>query len=84
MSLDFTEKMNSAISEGTYGLGSFWSPLVEMTKTEVVKEGLELGTPYEITWSCYEGKEKPCCVCGSCISRIEAFKNNGVTDPILN
>lgn len=79
---EFTEKMGAAVSEGTYGLVKFVSPLVHMTKTEVVKEGLRLGTPYELTWSCYEGHEKACGKCGSCISRLEAFRNNGATDPI--
>lgn len=78
----FTNKMSEAVAEGTYGLVHFVSPLLHMTKTEVVKNGLELGTPYELTWSCYEGKEKACGKCGSCIDRRQAFINNGTTDPI--
>lgn len=81
-SLAFTQKMSEAVSEGTYGLVKFVSPLVNMTKAEVVKEGLRLGTPYEMTWSCYEGHEKACGKCGSCICRLEAFHSNGVDDPI--
>ena len=54
-----------------------------MTKAEVVKIGLELKVPYELTWSCYEGKDKPCGVCGTCIDRKEAFRLNGVEDPAL-
>ena len=78
----FTEKMGDAITEGTYGKVKFTSPLLHMTKTEVVKNGLELGTPYELTWSCYEGKEKACGKCGSCIDRRKAFENNDTMDPI--
>lgn len=78
----FTNKMSEAVAEGTYGLVHFVSPLVNMTKTEVVKNGLELGTPYGLTWSCYEGKEKACGKCGSCIDRRQAFINNGTIDPI--
>ena len=40
--------------------------------------------PYELTWSCYEGGEKPCGVCGTCIDRAEAFRLNGVKDPALD
>ena len=81
-SVDFTNKMNEAIKEGTYGLVEFYSPLVNMNKEDVVREGLKLGTPYELTWSCYEGKEKACGKCASCLCRLDAFKKNGVEDLI--
>lgn len=81
-SIDFTNKMNEAIKEGTYNKVSFISPLMNMTKTEVVKTGLELNTPYELTWSCYEGKEKACGKCASCLCRLEAFENNNSKDKI--
>jgi len=45
--------------------------------------GLELGVPYELTWSCYEGGEKPCGKCGTCIDRAAAFQANHVEDPAL-
>ena len=38
--------------------------------------------PYELTWSCYEGGDKPCGKCGTCIDREKAFELNGVKDPI--
>ena len=60
------------------------APFVSSTKAEVVKTGLELNVPYELTWSCYEGGEKPCGVCGTCIDRAEAFRLNGVKDPALD
>ena len=49
----------------------------------IVKKGLELGTPYELTWSCYEGGDRPCGTCGTCIDRARAFAANGVPDPAL-
>lgn len=82
-SVKFVKKMSSAIFEGTYGWVKFISPLQNMTKAEVVKLGTELNVPYSLTWSCYEGNDIPCGRCASCIERINAFKVNGLVDPIL-
>lgn len=79
----FTDAMNLAISLGTYGKVHLVAPLVNMNKAEVVKTGLELGTPYELTWSCYNGGDVPCGKCGTCIDRAKAFAANGVEDPAL-
>ena len=54
-----------------------------MSKAVVVRIGLELKVPYELTWSCYEGGEKPCGKCGTCIDRAAAFQANNVEDPAL-
>ena len=59
------------------------APLVRWNKSQVVKEGLRLGVPYELTWSCYEGGDKPCGKCGTCIDRAKAFADNSVADPAL-
>lgn len=67
-----------------------WNPLVLMvpfqdwTKGMIAKEGLRLGVPYELTWTCYEGKDRPCGLCGSCHERQEAFREAGSTDPGLS
>ena len=79
---EFAETMNKAINIGTYGKISICRPLINMNKSQVVKTGLELGVPYELTWSCYEGKDKQCGTCGTCIDRKKAFKDNGVVDPV--
>ncbi|MCI7803507.1 MAG: 7-cyano-7-deazaguanine synthase QueC [Oscillospiraceae bacterium] len=79
----FNDAMNTAIYEGSGRQIKIEAPFVGMTKAEVVKTGLELGVPYELTWSCYEGGEKPCGVCGTCIDRAKAFELNGVEDPAL-
>lgn len=79
---EFAEAMNKAILLGTYNKISINRPLINMNKGEVVKTGLELKVPYELTWSCYEGKEKQCGKCGTCIDRKKAFEVNGVEDPV--
>ena len=84
---DCSSAFDNAISDAIYiGSGNqlkVEAPFVNMTKAEVVRKGLELKVPYELTWSCYEGKEKPCMVCGTCIDRAEAFRLNGIKDPLI-
>lgn len=81
-SQEFTDAMKEAIYIGTYEKVTVKAPLVNMTKADVVKTGLKLKVPYELTWSCYEGGEKQCGTCGTCIDRKNAFKLNGVKDPV--
>ena len=80
---EFNDAMNRSIIEGTGHEVRIEAPFVNMTKAEVVKIGLGLKVPYEYTWSCYEGGEKPCGVCATCIDRAKAFAENGVNDPAL-
>lgn len=82
-STDFTNAINKAIYEGSGKTVSVIAPFITCNKSEVVKKGLELNVPYELTWSCYNGGEKPCGKCGTCIDRIKAFEVNGVKDPLL-
>lgn len=79
----FNTAMNTAIFEGSGGQLKIEAPFVGMTKAEVVREGLKLKVPYELTWSCYEGGDRPCGICGTCIDRARAFELNGVCDPAL-
>jgi 7-cyano-7-deazaguanine synthase len=79
---EFSKAMYEAINIGTYKMVKVETPLINMNKSEVVKTGLELNVPYELTWSCYEGHEKACGTCGTCIDRLKAFKDNGSVDPI--
>ena len=78
----FTKAMYEAINIGTYNKVKVIAPLVNINKTEVVCLGLSLKTPYELTWSCYEGGDVACGECATCLDRIKAFKQNGVEDPI--
>ena len=82
-SSEFNRAISDAIFIGSGGQLRVEAPFVGLTKGEVVEKGLELHVPYHLTWSCYEGKDKPCGVCGTCIDRAEAFRINGVPDPAL-
>ena len=77
----FNKAMNDAIFLGSGNQLHIEAPFVRLTKADVVKIGLELGVPYELTWSCYEGGESPCGVCGTCRDRVAAFAANGIADP---
>ena len=58
------------------------TPLQHLTKAEIIKRGMELGVPYELTWSCYRGGEKACGRCDSCVLRLQGFRDAGYQDPI--
>lgn len=83
---DCSEGFNNAMNEAVYiGSGNsvrIVAPFVNVSKKDIVRMGLEIGVPYELTWSCYEGHEKPCGCCGTCIDRRKAFLANGVVDPL--
>ncbi len=82
-SKQFNDAINSAITIGSGGEVRVEAPFVSKTKADVVAVGLKLGVPYELTWSCYDGGDKPCGLCGTCRDRARAFELNGVKDPAL-
>ena len=82
-SAKFIAAMSAAIRIGTYEKIHLVAPFLCQSKADVVKVGLELGAPYELTWSCYEGGETPCGLCATCRDRAAAFRANGVEDPAL-
>lgn len=82
-SSEFNDAINSAIHLGSGNQLRVIAPFVGMTKADVVRQGLALGVPYELTWSCYEGGEVPCGCCGTCRDRMKAFEANGVKDPLM-
>lgn len=79
----FVDAMTKAIALGTYDKVQVEAPFATKNKAQLVKVGLDLKVPYELTWSCYEGGDKPCGTCGTCIDRIKAFELNGTTDPLM-
>ncbi len=77
----FAEAMDGAARQCDERNISVLAPFVTWGKGDIVRRGVELGVPFELTWSCYKGGEKHCGQCGTCIDRQEAFKKCGLTDP---
>lgn len=80
---EFNSLMSGAVKTGSGDQLTVYAPFIDKNKADVVKIGLELNVPYELTWSCYEGNDYPCGKCGTCIDRAAAFAANGAEDPIL-
>lgn len=78
----FVNAMSEAVYLGSGKAVTVVAPFVSLTKSQVIEQGLKLGVPYELTWSCYKGDEKPCGVCATCIDRQKAFESNGAKDPL--
>lgn len=58
------------------------TPIIAMTKSEIVMRGQELSVPFDLTWSCYQASERACGNCDSCALRLRGFREAGLTDPI--
>jgi 7-cyano-7-deazaguanine synthase len=59
------------------------TPLIDLTKADIVRLGIEHGAPLELTWSCYLGFDRPCGECDACRLRAKGFAEAGVADPAL-
>jgi 7-cyano-7-deazaguanine synthase len=80
----YYEAFNRVIQAGTKeGTIEIVTPLIAMRKAEIVRLGLELNAPFDLTWSCYSQQDRACGVCDSCQLRLWAFAAAGVQDPIL-
>lgn len=78
---EFIANIAGAIREGTEKRIQVISPFCDMSKTDIVKLGAELGVDYSLTYSCYKGGKKHCGKCGTCTERKESFEQAGVVDP---
>jgi 7-cyano-7-deazaguanine synthase len=58
------------------------TPLIHLRKNEIVRLGVELGAPFHVSWSCYSGEREACGTCESCVLRLRAFREAGISDPI--
>jgi len=77
----FLSAMADAIREGTYAEIDLLRPFVNMTKSDIAREGARLGVDFARTWSCYVGGDVHCGECGTCVERREAFLQAGLPDP---
>jgi 7-cyano-7-deazaguanine synthase len=75
----FNEVVKAGTREGTIEIVT---PLIAMHKAEIVRLGLELGAPFDLTWSCYQREDRACGVCDSCVLRLRAFREAGADDLI--
>src|ERR1700732_4419570 len=79
----YYEAFNQVIKLGTKdGRIEIVTPLIQLRKSEIVRLGLELGAPFDLTWSCYGREDRACGVCDSCVLRLRAFHEAGAADPI--
>jgi 7-cyano-7-deazaguanine synthase len=80
---EYYRAFNEVIRAGTKeGKIEVVTPLIAMRKWEIVRLGLELGAPFDLTWSCYSRQDRACGVCESCVLRMRAFEQAGAADPI--
>lgn len=80
--MEFIGAMANAIHQGTYFQVRLVTPFLWMTKAQIVATGLALNVPFELTWSCYEGQDRACGKCPTCVGRLEAFAIAKAVDPI--
>ncbi len=80
----FYDAFNKVIELGTKPetVIEILTPLIEMQKSDIVRKGMELGAPFNLSWSCYKSEGKACGVCDSCARRLRAFELVDVRDPI--
>ena len=79
----YYKAFNEVVKAGTKdGQIEIVTPLIAMRKAEIVRLGLELGAPFDLTWSCYSREDRACGLCDSCVLRLRAFASAGVQDPI--
>jgi 7-cyano-7-deazaguanine synthase len=79
---DFADSMRRAMAHCHFTPVYLHTPFITYSKAEILRLGLRLDVPYELTWSCYKGRDKPCGKCGTCVERLEAFHLNGIEDPL--
>ncbi len=75
----FNEVIKAGTKEGSIEVVT---PLIAMRKTEIVRLGLELNAPFDLTWSCYSRQDRACGVCDSCVLRLKAFHEADAVDPL--
>ncbi|MET0751751.1 MAG: 7-cyano-7-deazaguanine synthase QueC [Pyrinomonadaceae bacterium] len=81
----FYEAFEKAIDEGTKPDTKIEirTPVIHLSKAEIVKKGIETGAPLHLSWSCYRSEELACGTCDSCALRLRGFEQAGARDPVF-
>lgn len=80
---EFIERVNAVYGLNRKQLIRIVAPFMHLSKSEVLRRGLALGVEFDQTWSCYAGGENACGVCPTCAERLAAFKEVGLSDPLI-
>lgn len=80
---EFVEAIQKAVALCDWSPAQVLAPFMTLDKAAILRLGHQLGVPYEKTWTCYEGKDRPCELCGACRERAEAWAEVGRTDPLV-
>ena len=78
---EFYKSFEKTAQLGTESSITIEAPFSDLSKSEVIKLGIKLGVPFQLTWSCYLNGKKHCGKCESCVNRKKAFREAGVEDP---
>lgn len=79
---EFVLKMNEVSQIANYDPVDIHAPYLDVSKIDILRDGMKMGLDYRQTWTCYNGREKACGQCGACQERLEAFEKNGISDPL--
>jgi len=81
---EFYDAFQQAINTGTKPETriEIRTPIIHLSKAEIVKKGIEMNAPLHLSWSCYRDEDLACGTCDSCALRLRGFENAGITDPI--
>ncbi len=79
----FVEAINKSLYYSTENHGKVVAPVIDLDKVQIIKKGISIGAPLDLSWSCYYSGDRPCGKCESCMRRARAFKRAGVPDPSL-
>jgi 7-cyano-7-deazaguanine synthase len=81
---EFYTAFQGAIDEGTKPETQIEivTPIIHLRKSDIVRRGVELAAPLQLTWSCYQAEDQACGRCDSCALRLRAFREAGMTDPV--
>jgi len=82
-SMAFVKAINKSLSYSCEKKVEVVAPVGALDKVEIIREGVKIGAPLDLSWSCYLSGAKPCGKCESCMRRARAFKRAGVPDPFM-